>query len=227
MKKWKRWLIGMVIACVAVGMGALGINGYVVIHSGKNIVSAEEAEELEADCVLVLGCYVAPDGTPSLMLRDRLAQGVALYQAGAAPKLLMSGDHGREEYDEVNAMKTFALEAGVPSQDVFMDHAGFSTYESLYRAKEVFGVRRVIIVTQKYHLYRALYIAQKLGLQAVGVAADEGGYAGQLFREAREILARNKDFFIGIFRPEPTRLGEMIPIFGDGDVTNDARTAAG
>lgn len=144
-----------------------------------------------------------------------------LYEAGAAPKLLMSGDHGREEYDEVNAMKQFALEKGIASADVFMDHAGFSTYESLYRAKEVFGAEKIIIVTQRYHLYRALYIADRLGLEAVGVAADQRSYAGQTRRDIREVLARNKDFLTGIFRPEPTYLGEMIPIFGDGDLTND------
>lgn len=133
----------------------------------------------------------------------------------------MSGDHGREGYDEVNAMKQYAMVAGVPSSDVFMDHAGFSTYESMYRAKEIFQAQKVVIVSQEYHLYRAIYIAQALGLDAYGVAADGEDYAGQWQRDAREVLARVKDFFTSIWKPEPTYLGEAIPVSGDGDVTND------
>ena len=188
----------------------------------KQILSAQQAAQIgDADCILVLGCRVYEDGTPSHMLEDRLQQSVELFELGAAPKLLMSGDHGQQEYDEVNTMKRYAVEHGVASSAVFMDHAGFSTYESLYRAKEVFGVEKVIIVTQRYHLYRALYIARQLGLEAYGVASDPRSYAGQIVREVREILARNKDFLNTIFWPEPTYLGEQIPITGDGDITND------
>ena len=139
----------------------------------------------------------------------------------AAPKLLMSGDHGRVSYDEVNAMKQFAIDRGVPSEDVFMDHAGFSTYETMYRAKEVFAAKRVIIVTQKYHLYRAVYIAEQLGLEAYGVDSDLQSYIKQPYYNAREILARDKDFVKVIFKPKPTYLGEVIPISGSGDLTND------
>lgn len=219
----KKWLVvGLILLSLmaAVALGALGINGYVVLSTKDQILSPEEMTNYSADCILVLGCLVKDDGTPSSMLHDRLQRGVELYETGAAPKLLMSGDHGREDYDEVNTMKQFALDAGIASADVFMDHAGFSTYESLYRAKEVFGAKKIVIVTQKYHLYRALHIANALGLEAVGVAADYRSYAGQTYRDVREILARNKDFFTGIFQPEPTYLGEMIPIFGSGDLTN-------
>lgn len=223
--KTKKWLLIAVAAVAAlavlVAAGALGINAYVLRSTRERMIDAQEAASWDADCILVLGCLVRSDGVPSDMLHDRLQRGVELYEAGAAPKLLMSGDHGRADYDEVNTMKGFALDAGIASEDVFMDHAGFSTYESLYRAKEVFGVKKVIIVTQKYHLHRALYIAEKLGLEAVGVAADYRSYVGQSYRELREILARNKDFWTSIFQPEPTYLGEMIPIFGDGNLTND------
>ena len=133
----------------------------------------------------------------------------------------MSGDHGRAEYDEVNVMKTYATDCGVPSQDVFMDHAGFSTYESMYRAKEIFGVKKMVIVTQEYHLYRALYTAEKLGIEVKGVACDRYIYEGQIYREIREILARDKDFLYCIFKPTPTYLGEAIPVSGDGNLTND------
>ena len=224
MKKQK-WIIFLAIAlalAVLMGTVVLGINGYVMAVTRKQIFSAQQAAQIgDADCILVLGCRVYEDGTPSHMLEDRLQQSVELFELGAAPKLLMSGDHGQQEYDEVNTMKRYAVEHGVASSAVFMDHAGFSTYESLYRAKEVFGVEKVIIVTQRYHLYRALYIARQLGLEAYGVASDPRSYAGQIVREVREILARNKDFLNTIFWPEPTYLGEQIPITGDGDITND------
>jgi len=133
----------------------------------------------------------------------------------------MSGDHGRKEYDEVNVMKQFAIDRGIASEHVFMDHAGFSTYESLYRARDIFETERIIIVTQKYHIYRALYIADKLGLEAYGVASDPRRYAGQNIRDLREIAARVKDYFTVIIKPTPTYLGETIPINGNGDLTND------
>ena len=180
----------------------------------------EAAEWGSADCILVLGCQVRSDGTPSLMLSDRLDLGIELYNIGAAPKLLMSGDHGQVEYNEVSAMKQYATDTGIASEDIFMDHAGFSTYESIYRAKEIFGVEKIIIVSQEYHLYRALYIADNLGLEAYGVAAEGQNYAGQSMRDFREVLARAKDFATVVIKPEPTYLGETISIEGNGDVTN-------
>ena len=172
------------------------------------------------DCILVLGCGVREDGSPSLMLRDRLDMGLGLYERGAAPKLLMSGDHSRKNYDEVNTMKNYAMERGVASEDVFMDHAGFSTYESMYRARDVFCAEKMIIVSQRYHLYRAVYNARALGLEAYGVAAEDIAYLGQTVRDLREILARNKDVLYCLFQPEPTFLGEQIPVSGDGDLSN-------
>lgn len=223
-KREKLKPIVMILLCLAlVGVIALcSINGYVKSVAKERIVTVEETATLEdVDCIIVLGCQVRDDGTLSHMLRDRLMRGLEVYHAGAAPKLLMSGDHGRKEYDEVNAMKQYAIENGVPSEHVFMDHAGFSTYETVYRAKEIFEADKVIIITQEYHLYRALYIADKLGLEAYGVSADLNKYAGQSMRDFREVLARCKDWVMCIFKPEPTYLGESIPVNGNGDVTND------
>lgn len=218
----------VVILCVILALGILGagavfgINAWVMGSVKDRILTEDQAPLLQdVDCIIVLGCQVRSDGSPSHMLEDRLKRGVALYDLGAAPKLLMSGDHGTESYDEVNAMKRFAVDAGVPSVDVFMDHAGFSTYETVYRAKEIFGADKVLIVTQQYHLYRAIYIAKALGVEAYGVAADYRQYSGQFSRDIREVLARVKDFGMGIFQPEPTYLGEAIPISGNGDLTHD------
>lgn len=200
----------------------MGISSYMKHTVNDRIFSAPDAYNKEtADCIIVLGAAVYENGTLSDMLRDRLDYGIRLYKQGAAGKLLMSGDHGQENYDEVNAMKQYAIKQGVPSEDIFMDHAGFSTYESMYRAKEIFGAEKAIVVTQRYHLYRALYIAEGLGLSAFGVASDQNLYRGQTMRETRETLARCKDFVQTIFKPAPTYLGEAIPLMGSGDVTND------
>lgn len=226
MKKTKKVIVRSLLILVILGvLGAIavaGINGIVVGTASNYILSPEVAAQLtDVDCILVLGCLVKNDGVPSDMLHDRLRQSVELYQLGAAPKLLMTGDHGTAGYDEVDAMKTYAVNAGIASEDVFMDHAGFSTYESMYRAKEIFGAKKIIIVTQEYHLYRAVYIARSLGMDAYGVTSDYNWYLDQFRRDVREVLARVKDFGTSIFKPEPTYLGEMIPIWGDGNLTND------
>lgn len=226
MSKRKRVFKLFLGICLCLGLIAVAaliwINSHMKNSVKAQIISATEASELEdADCIVVLGCQVKDNGMPSLMLRDRLDCGNTLYHLGAAPKLLMSGDHGRTEYNEVGTMKQYAVDDGIASEDIFMDHAGFSTYESIYRAKEVFGVETMIIVTQEYHLYRALYIAEKLGLEAYGVPADVQTYAGQSMRDFREILARAKDFVTTLTKPMPTYLGDKIPIDGNGDVTND------
>ena len=219
---WKRLFIVLLGLALVGGIAVLGINGYVKKSTVDQIITPEKAAELtDIDCILVLGCYVHDSGRPSDMLADRLRRGIELYQSGAAPKLLMSGDHGQKDYNEVKAMKLEAMEEGIPSEDIFMDHAGFSTYESIFRARDVFAAEKIIIVTQEYHLYRALHIANSLGVEAYGVAADYHTYVGQAYREMREILARNKDYATSILKPNPTYLGEVIPVSGDGNLTND------
>ncbi len=203
----------------------IGLNVYVVkstegqiaavYDSPEDTVSDSELEnfkELDSDCILVLGASVMADGTPSEILKDRLDTAVDLYKKGAAPKILLSGDNGQIVYNEVRSMKKYVTEAGVPERNVFMDHAGFSTYESVYRAKYIFKVEKMIVITQKYHLYRALYGCRRMGIEALGAASDQYSYAGQEKREIREILARDKDFIKWIFKPQPTFLGDAVPI---------------
>ena len=214
MKKLFVWVIRIFVFAI---LAVTAINLYTV-YSVKNSIGAELED---ADCILIFGCGLRADGTPSDMLRDRLITGINAYNEGLANKIIVSGDHGRKDYDEVNVMKSFAVEHGVKSEDIFMDHAGFSTYESLYRAKEIFKAERVICVTQKYHLYRALYVAKRLGIEAVGISADIHTYRGQYVRDARELLARTKDFFTSVIKPKPKYLGEAIPVSGSGDITND------
>ena len=220
-KRCKKYLKALSLLLILAAGLAWGINFYIQQTTKEQIFTAEQVPPGDYDCILILGCGILPNGEPTAMLNDRLLKGLELYEAEAAPKIIVSGDHGSAEYDEVNAMKSFLTDKGVPSEDIFMDHAGFSTYESIYRARDIFEAEKIIIVTQEYHLYRALYLAQSLDLQAVGVSADLRPYRGQAYRELREIAARDKDFFYALIQPEPTFLGESIPVSGDGNQTND------
>ena len=213
------------VACtfvLAVCFFVAGVNLIVFNRTEPKIVDADGAEAFEEpfDCILVLGAGVRADGSPSHMLEDRLEIGIEMYFAGASDRILMSGDHMSANYDEVGAMKKFAIDAGVPSNVIFLDHAGLSTYESMWRAKELYGAENILIVTQGYHLYRAVYIARALGMNAHGVSADLRTYRTQLLQDVRESVARVKDFLYVLAKPEPTYLGEKVDLTGDGDSTN-------
>lgn len=189
----------------------------------SNVVSQDEAAASgrSYDAILVLGASVNPDGTPSEVLRDRLDVAVALYRAGVAPKVIMSGDNfsDAEHYNEVSIMKDYVVSQGIPSEDVFCDHAGICTYDSMYRAKYVFKVQTMVVVTQKYHLFRALYDANNLGVESVGVASDLHGYSAQTLFNFREMLARMSDFAKVWTRANATYLSEEVPLDQSGDVT--------
>ncbi|MDO4153512.1 MAG: ElyC/SanA/YdcF family protein [Clostridia bacterium] len=220
----KRVLLSLcaVILLVALCLGT--INAIVILKSKPYILKESEAADLEdVDCILVLGCAVWNGQTLSPMLEDRVKTGLSLFENGVSDRLLMSGDHGKENYDEVNHMKAYCVDKGIDPDVIFLDHAGFSTYESMYRAKEIFGVKKMIVVTQGYHLYRAVYIARVLGVDAYGVAADLQDYAlvTDIKNNLRESLARVKDFGTCLVKPEPTYLGEAIPIDGSAKLSDD------
>ena len=208
-------LVAFVLAAVAVLVINLRVKSYVK----DRIVTVEDLPDKKFDCILVLGAGLTNKTTPSPMLEDRILKGIELYKNGASPRLLMSGDHGRNNHDEVGVMRDYAIGKGVSGGDIFMDHAGFSTYESIYRAEYIFDVKTVVIVTQAFHLERAVYIAKQLGLDAYGVSADLRDYGSILYNQARDVLARVKDFFMVIFRPEPTYLGDKISLKENGEVT--------
>lgn len=224
-KKHRRLIklaIVLLVMIILAAASLFGINIYVRQNVRNRFLDIDEAQNLQdVDCIIILGASVVNGDTPSPMLQDRLDKGIELYFAGCAPKIIMSGDHGGMYYDEVNTMKNYAIEHGVPSEDIFMDHAGFSTYESMYRAKEIFGAEKVLVVTQEYHLYRSLYVAEHMGLDAYGVPAADVDYSGQKVRDIREYLAIVKDFAKVIIKPEPTILGSPVSLSGSGDVTND------
>ncbi|MCI6266095.1 MAG: YdcF family protein [Erysipelotrichaceae bacterium] len=204
-----------------IGLLILFINLLIVITTRKKIISEVDATKLDnIDCILILGAGIK-NHYPSPMLEDRLLQGISLYEQQVSPKILVSGDHINKEYDEVNVMKDYLVGHKIPSQDVFMDHAGISTYDSIYRAKYIFQAKKIIIVTQKYHLYRALYIANSLGIDAYGIPSNQRTYTNQEKREVREIIARCKDFFKSMLKSPSTYLGDTISLVGNGDFTND------
>lgn len=212
-------ILKITILLILMGIIAvISIDRFVVLTAEKYIYE-ENIDIEDLDCILVLGCAVWGGDTPSPMLADRLDKAIELYEAGVAPKIIVSGDHGDLYYDEVSVMWQYCIDAGVPSEDIFRDHAGFSTYESMYRAKAVFDVEKMVVVTQQYHLYRAVYSARALGVAAYGVSADDIEYTGQLYREVREILARVKDFAFVIIDVQPSFLGDTIPVSGDGNIT--------
>lgn len=224
MKKKKKALI---IALIASGLIAAAIAAFYIINAAvttyadKYIFSIDDIAQ-KAECVLVPGAKVYGDESLSPVLQDRVDYAISLYEAEKADKILFSGDHGQKDYDEVNSMMDYAVEKGVPEEDIFLDHAGFSTYESIYRARDIFQISNLIIVTQEFHLSRAVYIARKLGLEAYGVNSDPRRYANEKSDAFRESFARVKDFFyVNVFLPEPKYLGEAIPIFGDSSETHD------
>ena len=192
----KKALIILCATFALVFIVCLCLNFAVVFSSQKNITDRENAG---AEVIIVLGCGVKPDGSPSDMLRDRLLTAVDLYKNGAGKKLLLSGDSkNAEKYDEVGTMKRICISLGVPEEDIMTDTLGLSTFESIDRAKKIYEIKSAIIVTQKYHLYRAIYIAKSRGISTVGVSADMHTYGGQLFRDIREIPARIKDFILSL-----------------------------
>ncbi len=166
----------------------------------------EDPEEVMAsqetyDCILVLGAGIKADGSLSNLLRDRMTMGVRLMEEGVAPVLLLTGD-GKDpaRHDEVGAMEAFAVEKGIAEATILKDPLGLSTYESLWRAKYVYGMEKVIIVTQNFHLDRALYLADRLGLECVGVECDIT--MALPMNHIREFAARVKALFQGLTLPD-------------------------
>ena len=215
-----RLLAAVLAIAFAVVLVFAGTNAAAILTTQDDIVDQQAAASFDADAIIVLGASVYPDGTPSGILQDRLDDGIALYFAGAAPKIIMSGDNGTESYNECWAMKQYAISQGVPSEDLFCDHARFSTYETMYRARHEIGADRVVNATQTYHLYRAIYDAQGVGMEAIGVPSDYGEYVNQSWYDFREIFARTKDFFQVLMKTPSTYVGDPISLDQSGDVTD-------
>lgn len=216
----KKWIFRLFIVMLIATIVILGIDQYVAYTGKSTLVTVEAAQPAQA--ILVLGAYVNPSGEVSRILKDRLDYALACYEAGKAPKIIVSGDHGSKTYDEVRAMSQYLEEAGVPPEDIFLDHAGFSTYDSVYRMKSIFLVDNAIIVTQEYHAVRAAYIAKQMDIEVQTIASDTYVYEEMAYYRFREVGARLKAFIMaGIVKPEPKYLGDVIPISESGLKTRD------
>ena len=194
----------IVIVIIALAIGAAAINVYMVWGTKGRILKKDQWANFKADGVVVLGCAVRPNKEATPMLNDRMQTAISFYKEASAKKMLVSGDNLNEDYDEVSVMKKLAVSGGIEADEVYMDHTGLNTYDTIVHSLEFFNKgSTIVIVTQSYHLYRALYLAQRMGLNAYGVSADSDiVYRGQLYREFREMAARLKDFWYGITKPE-------------------------
>jgi vancomycin permeability regulator SanA len=201
-------------ACFLAAAMVAGGMVFAVQSTGNNFICSTDNVP-EKQVILVLGAKVHENGQMSDMFRDRVDAAIALYESKKSGKILVSGDHGQKNYDEVDAAKEYLLRRGVKSEDIFLDHAGFDTYDSVYRAKKIFQVESLIVSTQRYHLPRALYISRKLGIDAVGVPADLHEYGGQDYRNLREWAADVKAWLDVNLKARPRFLGEAIPITGN------------
>lgn len=213
-KHFKKFLI----ACFIIGIFIFSIN-YYIVKSTEAYVFLDIKKLPKVDAIIVLGAKVTNEKL-SYVLEDRLIAGVNIIYAHKAKAILLSGDHGQKEYDEVNSMRKYMLRRNfnIKKEQIFMDHAGFDTYDSMFRAQEIFGIKSAIIVTQDFHINRSVYIARSLGIEAYGFAVDESIYKESLrFNwRIREVLSRVKAFKDVQIQSNPTFLGEKIPITGNG-----------
>ena len=172
-----------------------GVNIYIIEYAKPYVITAEEAKNMDKDCVIALGAQVLPDKTPCHQLYDRVQIASEIFKNGAGKKLLFSGDaKDPSEYDEITAMKGVAAEFGIEEKDIISDPMGLNTYASMENVKNKFNFSDCIIVTQQYHIYRSVYLAREMGLDAYGVCSDPRSYATIVYNEAREVLARCKAF---------------------------------
>jgi SanA protein len=203
---------------LALGCGAMLafvlLTALVFYVTTKNYIYDTANEAPSAEVALIPGAAILSNGAPSSIFIDRVDVAIDLYKAGKVLKILVSGDNSTVSHNEVNPVRLYLLGKGIPDQDIFLDHAGFDTYSSLYRARDIFGVTSILITTQSFHLPRAVFTARRLGIQAYGVRTDVGYI---LFRNyVREVFADEKAVFDLVFHTKPKYLGDTIPITGDG-----------
>ncbi len=193
----------------------------VVFYQSKEYMYSNFSDVPKCYTAIVLGAKVYSNGVPSDYLRDRLDVAIELYRNNKVTRFLLSGDHGQTSYDEVNNMKAYLLDHGINSADVFLDHAGFDTYNTMVRARKIFQVKDAIIVTQEFHLPRAVYIARSKGIEAYGIKADKREYRAMKTLKIREALAKVKAFGEVLINKKPRFMGNEIPITGDSKLSYD------
>lgn len=213
---------GFVTAILVITVAlCISVNSLIEQYGNNYIVLSKTAPRVDA--IIIPGAKVNIDGTPSSSLKNRLDQGFDLYERSCAKKILLSGDHTSEYYDEVTVMREYLEEKGVAPEDIFLDHAGIDTYHTMYRAKNLFGISNALVVSQHYHNVRAIYIGRQLGMTVLAVdAADTDNVATTKKMNLREYGARFKAFLqAGIIKPQPEITETPVSIFSDGTVTHE------
>ena len=212
---WKRILLLLLLVAIVIVVALIVGISYAILHISSDKYIYNDVSKLpHSQAAMILGAAVLQNGTLSAALKDRVDMAIKVYQAGKADKILVTGNNATVAYNEVNPVRKYLLAQGVPDADIFLDHAGFDTYSSMYRARDVFAVKSLIVVSQSFHLPRAVYIARYLGLDAVGVNADRGHYLA--YNYFREVFANVKALGDLILMRQPKYLGSVIPITGDG-----------
>lgn len=179
------------------------------IYTNKYISKSVEGSN-SSEVAVILGASTFKNGNLSEVLKDRVDKAIELYQARKVKKILVSGDNSTVYYNEVNPVRLYLLEKNIPEEDIFLDHAGFDTYSTMYRARDIFKVKSMIVVTQSFHLPRSVFIARVLGLNTYGVSADNGKY--KISNYIRELFANEKAILNLLFNRKPKYLGEEIPL---------------
>lgn len=193
---------------------------YLIVNSASGKYIYKDADKLpHAQVAIIPGAAILINGNLSPVLRDRVDMAIEIYKKGIVDKVLVTGNNSSVDYNEVIPMKKYLVKNGVPEQDIFTDYAGFDTYSSMYRARDIFKVSSMIVVSQAFHLPRAVYIARHLGLIAYGMEADRGNYL--LRNDVREIFGNVKALSDLFFKRQPKYLGEQIPITGDNTIRVD------
>jgi SanA protein len=228
--KWtdRRWF-RVIIRIMAIVLGIiLAISGsilfiyaYISIKGNSRIFKIDDLPR-GVDCIIVLGAQIIGNRKPSPMLQDRLDGAVDLFRAGVSDRIIVTGDHREDNYNEPRVMYKYLLEQGIPDEAIFMDHFGLDTYDSIYRAVHVFQVKTAVIVTQRFHLQRALYIGDKLGLDCVGYATNPRLYASTPYMLVRELGARLKALYETNTDASPGKMSPPFPISGDGRDTRNS-----
>ena len=218
-------MLGTAFLLAGTGYGIYA-NGLIWFES-RGTMHTTVANVPAREVAIVLGAKVHDDGTPSAVLADRLRAAERLYKAGKVKKIIVSGDHMAKEYNEPLAMFRFLTGRGIPEGDIFMDHAGFRTFDSMVRAKKVFGVNGAVICTQRFHLGRAIFLARHFGIDAVGLESDLRRYRHHVVNLAREFTARSFALLdVYLLGTEPSHLGPLIPLSGDARITHDSEQSS-
>lgn len=219
MKKIKKFLLSLIILCLTALFVVLLTNSNVTDETEK-LIFTELKDVPKTKVAIIFGAGINGD-QPSRYLKDRLDAGISLYKNNKVDKILLSGDNGRDEYDELSVMKLYCQKNGVDTTKIYIDYAGFDSYSTMYRAKHIFYVDTAILVSQKYHLNRCIYLGDKLGIKSFGYSADRGVYSGYKYYASREKLSVSKAVLDVIRNRRPKYLGEPVDINKESNYTKE------